>query len=118
MNHNFKNLSIWKKAMTVAKEVYLVTQPFPMEEKFGLVGQMRRSAVSIPSNIAEGCGRNSNAQLRNFLSISVGSTCELETQLYLARDLGFLTEEATLQIVSSVTEVRKMIIGFSASLPS
>ncbi len=117
MKHNFKNLLVWEKAMILAREVYLVTKPFPAEEKFGLIGQMRRSAVSVPSNIAEGCGRNTNPQLRNFLSISVGSTCELETQILIARDLAYLTKEEADSMINKTIEVRKMIIGFSGSLP-
>ena len=117
MIHNFKNLLVWEKAMVLAKEIYQVTMPFPSEEKFGLIGQMRRAAVSIPSNIAEGCGRNSKSQLKHFLSISVGSSCELETQILLARDLEYLSKEEAESMIQKTIEVRKMIIGFSGSLP-
>lgn len=117
MKHNFKNLLIWEKAMKLAKDIYRLTTSFPAEEKFGLIGQMRRCAVSIPSNIAEGCGRNTTPQLKNFLSISVGSTCELETQTLIARDMGFLTQEDANSIINKTIEVRRMIIGFSGTLP-
>ena len=83
MRHNFKALEIWKRSRKLVKNTYLTTKTFPSEEKFGLVSQINRSAVSIPSNIAEGCGRGTDAQLVHFLDIAIGSNCELETQFYL-----------------------------------
>ena len=82
MKHNFKALEIWKRSRKLVQNVYLITKTFPSEEKFSLVSQMNRSAISIPSNIAVGCGRGTDAQLVHFLDIAIGSNCELETQFY------------------------------------
>ncbi len=82
MGHNFKELKLWKDSMAFAKEIFTVTQSFPSEEKFGMISQMRRCAVSIPSNIAEGSGRTSNREFSRFLDISLGSAYEIETQFY------------------------------------
>lgn len=90
MKHSFKNLDIWKMSRNLVKTVYTLTAKLPAEEKFGLTLQIRKSAVSIPSNIAEGCGRDTNKNLASFLDIAIGSSCELETQLYLTNDLAFL----------------------------
>lgn len=78
--HNYKELNIWKKSLNLAVDVYVLTQKFPAEEKFGLISQLRRCAVSVPSNIAEGAGRKSNKEFSQFLSISYGSLCEMDTQ--------------------------------------
>jgi len=85
-----KDLDVWKAAMELAKLVYLITSKFPKEELYGLTQQIRRSAVSIPSNIAEGAARNSRKEFIQFLHISLGSLAELETQLLLSEKLGFL----------------------------
>lgn len=87
MKHHFKSLAIWERSRILVQHIYEVTKGFPDDEKFGLVSQMRRAAVSVPSNIAEGCGRKGNKELIQFLHISTGSLCELETQLYLSYDL-------------------------------
>ncbi|MGB1218068.1 MAG: four helix bundle protein, partial [Saprospiraceae bacterium] len=79
--HNFRELNAWKKARLLVKEIYLMTESFPKSEMFGLTSQMRRAAVSIPSNIAEGCGRGTIPQFKQFLDISYASSCELETQI-------------------------------------
>ncbi len=91
--HNFKELKVWQNARKHVKEIYVATKDFPSEEKFGLISQMRRSAVSIPSNIAEGSGRNTNKDFSHFLNISLGSAYELQTLLFLSQDLEFLNEE-------------------------
>ncbi len=85
----FKDLIVWQKAYQLVLEIYKVTKSFPQEESYGLSQQMRRSAVSIPSNIAEGYGRRGNKEYRQYLSIAYGSLCELETQYYLSIDLGY-----------------------------
>ena len=82
--HNFKELKVWQLAMSISKEVFIATRLFPSEEKFTLISQMMRSAISIPSNIAEGCGRKSNKEFYQYLNISLGSSFELETQLIIA----------------------------------
>ncbi len=87
---DYKELDAWKESMKLVRLVYEITQKFPPEEKFGLVSQLRRAAVSIPSNIAEGCGRSSNKEYRRFVEIALGSILELETQLIIATELNFL----------------------------
>src|SRR5579862_7466163 len=95
---NYRDLIVWQKAMDLATLVYQSTESFPQKEVFGLTNQLRRAAVSIPSNIAEGQGRNSNLDFRRFLGISRGSLQEVETQLELARRLGYLDETNLIDI--------------------
>ena len=104
--HKFQDLKLWQKSMEIAEEVYKITKNFPEEEKFNLISQMRRCSVSIPSNIAEGAGRNSNKEFLHFLSISNGSTSELLTQVLLSKRLGFLLNEKAL--VEKINEIQKM----------
>ena len=113
--HNFKNLKIWQKSRELVKEVFLFTTDFPAEEKFGLTSQILRSAYSIPSNIAEGSGRNSNREFSRFLDISLGSAFELETQLILLNELYKIE---TSIIINDINELQRMIIGFKRSLSS
>ena len=91
--HRFKDLKVWQKARELVPLVYSLTNQFPAKERFGLITQINRSAVSIPSNIAEGAGRNSNKEFNNFLGIAIGSSCELETQLIVAGDLDYLNQD-------------------------
>lgn len=112
MIKNFKKLEIWKRSCRLVKMTYNATKGFPSEERFGLTSQMRRAAVSAPSNIAEGCGRKSNADFCRFLDISLGSLCELETQFYLSCDLEFLTKQEMNALVSETEQVRKMIAAY------
>lgn len=95
MKHNFKNPEIWKRSRALVKVIYEETNNFPSEEKFGLTLQVRRATVSVASNIAEGCGRGTDKQLAQFLNISIGSLCELETQIYLANDLEFIDNKSS-----------------------
>ena len=106
----FKDLLAWQKSLTLAKKVYQVTGNFPTEERFGLVNQMRRCAVSIPSNIAEGYGRGSDKELLRFLYVALGSSNELETQLILSLELSFIKEEDSRMLQGLNTEVNKMIL--------
>ena len=103
-----KDLDVWKKAMELAERLYLLTGKFPKEEQFGLVAQIRRSAVSIPSNIAEGAARNSNKEFIQFLYVALGSLSEVETQLLLAQRLK-LVNEAT--VFDDIESIRKMLLG-------
>ena len=112
MKHNFKNLQIWQRSRKFVKDIYLVSKKFPKEELFGLTSQIRRCAVSIPSNIAEGCGRGTNAQLSHFLDIAVGSNCEVETQLYLSFDLEYISESEMNCLTQEASEIRMMTISF------
>lgn len=108
-----KDLNVWKKAMDLAAQVYSLTAKFPKEELYGLTSQIRRSAVSIPSNIAEGAARHSRKEFIQFLHIASGSVAELETQLLLAIQIGLLSGD---HIISHVEEVRKLLLGLLRSL--
>jgi four helix bundle protein len=114
--HKLEDLKIWNKAMEVAEEVYLLTANFPKEEKFGLISQLRSSAVSIPSNIAEGAGRNTNGEFKNFLGIANGSSYELYTQLLLSIKLKLGSESLVNPILSKVIELQKMSYSLIKSL--
>ena len=105
----YKNLILWQKAMVLAKDVYDVTSRYPQSEVFGLVSQMRRCAVSIPSNIAEGYGRATNRDLLHLLHISLGSSNELETQLILSQQLSFLNEENAEMLLQLNAQINKML---------
>ncbi len=106
--HNLKDLIIWKKAMQLAKIIYTITDKFPKDEKYGIISQMRRCAVSIASNIAEGAGRESKKEFLNFLSISSGSSYEFETQLYISEDLEYINKEKLTEAVNLLEEIQKM----------
>ena len=114
--HNFRNLKIWQKSRIIVKEVFLITRELPSEEKFGLVSQILRSAYSIPSNIAEGSGRDSKKEFARFLDIALGSAFELETQLILAFDIEYLSEEQLDYVQKLLQEVQKMIYSFKKNL--
>ena len=106
-----KNLKAWGKAMDFVCEVYRETAKFPKEERFGLMQQLRRSSVSVPSNIAEGSARISRKEYIRFLSISLGSAVELETQLLLSRRLGFISELIVEEMIDELNEIIRMIKG-------
>ena len=114
--HNFKELKVWQLAMSISKEVFIATRLFPSEEKFTLISQMMRSAISIPSNIAEGCGRKSNKEYYQYLNISLGSSFELETQLIIAREFNYINEANFTPLQSQIIEVQRMISGLQKSL--
>ena len=116
MRHNFLNLEIWKRSRHLVKQIYIVSKNFPHEEKFGLTSQIRRAAVSVPSNISEGCGRGTDAQLKHFLDVTIASLCELETQIYLSHDLEYLSTKVTDELISEVIQIRKMTMGFQSGL--
>lgn len=105
--HNLKELKIWHKAVELATDVYRLTADFPKEEKYGLISQIRRSAVSISSNIAEGAGRNSEKEFSHFLGISNGSSYELQTQLIISRNLGIVNSELE-SILDQIDQIQKM----------
>ena len=108
MNH--KDLDVWKKSMDLVETIYKLTQKFPESEKFGLTSQMRRAAVSIPSNIAEGSARKGDKELIHFLHIALGSLSELETQYLIAVRLVFIEKEDTIE--KQMIEVKKLLLGF------
>jgi four helix bundle protein len=106
---DFKELKVWEKAHEWVMEVYRITGSFPSEERFSLVAQLRRSAASVPANIAEGCGRDSQRELSRFLTIAAGSACESEYHLLLARDLGYLEEGIHRELDHKINEVKRML---------
>ena len=106
--YNYKELIVWQKSMKLVELIYKTTSSFPIEEKFGLTSQIRRSAVSIPSNIAEGSGRSSKNVFRNFLEITNGSINELKTQLEISERLRFIQEKELDTILTLCNEVQKM----------
>jgi len=108
---HYRDLLVWQKAMELARDVYLRTEEFPKSETFGLRMQMRRSAVSVASNIAEGHGRLTDPQLRNALGMARGSLYELQTQTELASSLGFVDADSTQHLLSVSTQVAKLING-------
>lgn len=110
--HNFKELLIWQLGMDIVDDIYNVTSDYPKEELFGLSLQKRKAAVSIPSNIAEGCGRGTDPQLVQFLNIAQGSAFELETQVYIAIRRKYADVGTLEAIVSKIIELQKMIDGF------
>ncbi|HVT97185.1 MAG TPA: four helix bundle protein [Acidobacteriaceae bacterium] len=112
----FRDLLVWQKSMQLAKAVYQGTSGFPKSEVFGLSGQMRRAAVSVPSNIAEGHGRLSDGSMRVFLAQARGSLYELETQIELASGLGYLELEAEKELLESCREIGRMLNGLLAVL--
>jgi four helix bundle protein len=111
-----KDLIVWKKGIELVKNIYLITNSFPNSEQFGLVSQMRRCAVSIPSNIAEGCGRNSDKELQHFLYIALGSSSELETQIIISVELNFLQKEKATESLSLLNEIIRMITSLIKSI--
>ena len=113
---DFKNLKVWQKGIKMVVEIYKSTKKFPQEELYGLTSQMRRSSVSIPSNIAEGSGRNSDKDFHRFLEISLGSSFELETQIIIAHELEFLLDDNFNDLKEIIHEEQKMITGLQKSL--
>jgi len=109
MDKPHKKLDVWKLSMELSRVVYRLTTGYPSEERFGLVSQMRRAAVSVPSNIAEGAARDSNNEFRHFLSIARSSLSELDTQVDLSQDLGFVTETSRSEIDRLLTRIDKML---------
>jgi len=111
-NKSYTQLEVWKKSRELVKEIYILTQLFPKEELYSLTSQIRRASISIPSNIAEGIGRNFNKETLQFLHFSRGSIYEVETQVYLAFDLGYITQEQLNNILLKIEECRRLLHGF------
>jgi len=114
--HNYRELNIWKDAVSLVSEIYQTTDKFPKQEQFGITNQIRRSAVSIPSNIAEGSARKSNQDFCRFLTMAIGSLYELQTQLLIARNLGFISSEEFISIDQKLDILNKMIYRFEIHL--
>ncbi len=107
--HNFRELIAWQKSRDIVKSIYELTKLYPKEELFSLTSQMRRAAISIPSNIAEGCGRGTNPQLVQFLTVALGSSFELETQLILSADLNYINQVDIQEPVNKLHEIQNLI---------
>ena len=114
---NFKNLHVWQKSIELVKKVYENTAELPLSEMYGLTSQIRRSAVSIPSNVAEGAGRGSK-EFHHFLNIAIGSCFELETQLIIAMELQFISEKNFTELNELLSEIQKMIFGLQKKVIS
>lgn len=113
---NYQDLIVWQKAMLLVEMIYTATQSFPKHELYGLTNQIRRAAVSIPSNIAEGQARYSNAEFRHFLSIAQGSKAEVETQIMIANRLNYISKDEMNQALSLLLEISKMLASLRKSL--
>lgn len=110
--NNFKELKIWQFAFKLAKDIYILTKEFPQDEKYGMVSQIRRASTSIPANIAEGAGRNSNKEFIQFLAIAIGSAYELETFILLAFEVNYISKEE----MESIVNRNKLIIRMNMKL--
>lgn len=113
-----KDLNVWKKSIEFVSDIYKITNRFPEDEKFGLVSQIRRASISIPSNIAEGAARGSDGDYIRFLYFSLGSSAEIETQLIIARNLGMLSLDNFDRLESMLQEIMRMLLGLISYLRS
>ena len=114
--HRYKELSVWQKAMELVVEIYKITEKFPLKERYGLISQMNRCAISIPSTIAEGAGRNTTKDFDHFLAISLGSSFELHTQLVLSNRLGYVPMEAVEKLELELSHIQNMVVKLKKSL--
>ncbi len=113
---DYKNLIVWKRSHHLVKEIYWLTNKLPKHEQFGITSQLRRASVSIPTNIAEGCGRNSNKELHRFMVIASGSASEVEYLLYLCLEMKYIEVNSYSKISSELVEIRKMITSYRQKL--
>lgn len=109
-----RDLLVWQKAMVLVADIYRITRTFPKEEIYGLTSQLRRAAVSVPSNLAEGYSRNSRNELHHFVGQARGSLAEIETQVEIAKNLALLTEETNLELQARIAEIGRMLTGLRA----
>lgn len=114
--HNFKELKIWKESLQLAFDIYKTTKEFPSHERYGLISQVNRSIVSIPSNIAEGSSRNSTKDFGRFLEMALGSSFELETQLLIAENCGYIEAETCSDYINRISTLQKMTFSFREKL--
>ncbi len=112
MSKEYTDLEVWQENRKLANQIYNLSKAFPKEEQFGLTNQIRRAAVSVPSNIAEGCGRQSSKDTVNFLHISRGSLYELETQCFIALDQQYITKEEFESVYNSIQSCKRLLNGF------
>lgn len=113
---DFRQLAIWQRSHQLTLAIYKLTRTFPSDERYGLTAQLRRSMASVPANIAEGCGRDSEMELKRFLDIAHGSASETDYHLHLSADLGYLTADEHRLLANEVQELKKMIGAFSRKL--
>jgi four helix bundle protein len=113
--NKFKELNVWKKALELSTEIYKITEHYPKSELFGMISQIRRSCVSVSSNIAEGAGRGTIKEYNHFLNISMASSCELESLLNISINLKYIDEEIFNQLSKEIDEIQKMIRGLQKS---
>jgi four helix bundle protein len=116
--HRYKDLTVWQKAMELVVDLYRITEKFPLKERYGLITQMNRCAISIPSTIAEGAGRNTNKDFDHFLAISLGSSFELHSQLVLSNRLGYVELEVVEKMEVELTHIQNMVVKLKKSLNS
>ena len=116
MINDYKDLIVWQKSMDLTCEIYKITKSLPSEERYCLVDQMRRAVISVPSNISEGYGRSSRNEFSRFLSIAHGSLRELETQIIICQRLNYLDNQITLNILSKISEVGRLLGGLKSKL--
>jgi four helix bundle protein len=115
---NYRDLEVWEKAHKLTLELYRQSRAFPKEEFYGLTSQLRRSAISVGANLAEGCGRQTTPELARFVRIAMGSASELDYHLLLARDFGYLKAEVYRELSQELTRVRKMLAALLSTLES
>ena len=115
---DFRNLQVWHKAHALTLEIFRYTSAFPRSETYGLTSQIRRSAASIPENIAEGCGKPGDAEFSRYLGIALGSLSELDYELLLAHDLKYLTDETYQKLETDLVEIRRMLKGLHQTVRS
>ncbi len=116
--HDYRRLDVWRRSRRLVLEIYNITAAFPVDERFGLTRQLRRAAVSIPSNIAEGVGRASPRDFGRFVRLAIGSACEVETQLDVSLDLALLASGQHRQLLQELADIRAMLHGLERSLSS
>jgi len=113
---DFKELEIWKKGVEIVKEIYSITDKFPERELYGLTSQMRRSSVSVPSNIAEGFRRRHSKEFKQFLNVALGSLAELETQIIISKELHFIKDGIEIKVMELIDHTIRMIVTLSRKL--
>jgi four helix bundle protein len=113
---DFRNLKVWQKAHVMTLEVYRKTRSFPVDERYGLTSQLRRSCSSMPANLAEGCGRSGDTDFARFVNIAMGSACETDYHLLLSKDLGYFSEGIYQPLFEQVSEVKRMLASLEQTL--
>jgi four helix bundle protein len=113
---DYREIIVWQRSHLLTLEIYRFTKSFPKEELYGLTSQLRRCASSIPANIAEGCGRDGDAELKRFMNIALGSACELDYFIFLGAELGYIETKAAAAVSAEILEIRRMLGGFIQKL--